>query len=333
MTRDGRGQRRKSIAGRWISASDRDRRILQLGRAQKQCFTAAQVGAAGFSRGAIQHRVRAGRWFAVHPGVYSLSPPPLTAEARLMAAVLACGPGTVASDLASAWLLGLVEDLPAIVDLTNRTGRGRGRAGIRVHRRAVEGVDLARWRGIPTITATRTVVDLAAMLPAERLEEILLLASSRRLIDEGRLRRLASAPRSPLALRRILRSEIPLVRSPAEVAFMRICDRAGLDPPLVNHRIEADGRTFEVDFHWPQLRLAIEVDGYAFHGGRSRANSDRDRDQTLAIAGWLIHRFTRDQITSNPAEVERRVQLLHRRRQRSVAEMHRRSMEIRQAIP
>lgn len=324
---------RNSIEGRWKSASERDLRILRLARAQKQCVTSGQLVEAGLSPGAIEHRLRAGRWFAVHSGVYSLSPPPLAGDARLMAAVLACGPGTAASDLASAWLFDLVEGLPEIVDLTNRSGRGRGRFGIRVHRRAVDRTDLTRRRDIPTHTATRTIVDLATVLQAERLEEVLLLASSRRLIDEGRLRRLAGAPRSPLALRAVLGAEIPFVRSPVEVAFRRICDRAGLETPLVNRPIEVAGQTFEVDFHWPRLRLVVEVDGYAFHGGRSRANADRDRDQVLAMHGWAVHRFTRDQIVSDPTEVGRRMLLLYRRRERLVAEIHRRPMDFRAAGP
>ena len=68
--------------------------------------------------------------------------------------------------------------------------------------------------------------------------------------------------------------------------------------------------SIEVDFCWPALRVVIEVDGYAFHGGRQRANADRDRDQRLALAGWRVHRFTADQVRDHPETTIRRLAAL-----------------------
>jgi hypothetical protein len=323
---------RESTDSRWRSATDRDRRVLAVARTQHQLATSGQLREIGFSPGAIAHRINAGRWFAVHSGVYSLSPPPLTADARLMAAVLACGGGSAVSDFAAAWLLGFWNSLPPLLDVTNGSGRGRGRAGICVHRRRLAPLDLTRRRGIPTVTATRTVADLAARLRAGGLEQAVMIASSRRLIDERRLRELAAdrSRRGSRLLRAVLGIEVPFVRSQIEAAFMQICTGVGVDPPLVNRSIVVSGRRFEPDFQWPALRLIVEVDGYAFHGGRTQANADRDREQLLALAGWLVHRFTRDQIVSDPREVGRRVLALYRRRRRrSVAEIHRQTMEIR----
>jgi hypothetical protein len=313
-----------SSDSRWKSAGDRDRRVLALARSQQQLVTNAQLLEAGFSAGAIRHRILAKRWFPVRAGVYSLAPPPLPADARLMGAVLACGAGTAVSDLASAWLFGLIDTFPRIIDVTNASGRGRGRPGLRIHRRQIEPVDVTSRRGIPALTAARTIADLAATLPPRNLEQMLLLAGSRRLLDEGRLRELASSGgrRGSPALREALGLEVPFVRSPVEATFVGVCKDIGTDAPLVNRTIEVAGRRFEVDFHWPDLRLIVEIDGYAFHGGRSRANSDRDRDQVLSMAGWLIVRFTRDQVVGDPAEVGRRLLGLYRR-QKSLADTHR----------
>ena len=71
-----------------------------------------------------------------------------------------------------------------------------------------------------------------------------------------------------------------------------------------------EGGSLEVDLCWPDLRLIVEVDGYRFHGGRERANSDRDREQRLAIAGWQVVRFTRDQIAADPAKCARRLAVI-----------------------
>ena len=300
---------RKSTEDQWKSASERDRRALELGRAQKQLATTAQLANAGFSAGAIQYRADIGRLFPLHSGVYSLSPPPFTLDQQLLAATLAAGEGSAVSNHAAGWLLGLLGRFPDFIDVISLRGTGRGRRGLRVHRRSLAAVDVTHCRGIPSTNATRTIVDLASTLDVNALESALLLASSRGLINDQRLTQLAIAhhgrPGAP-KLRAVLGMGTPRVRSGVEVRYLQICRTAGLQEPLVNQEIVVGNRTFEVDFHWPDLRIVVEVDGYAFHGGRSRANEDRDREQCLTIGGWSVHRFTRDQIVDDPAQVARR---------------------------
>jgi len=45
-----------------------------------------------------------------------------------------------------------------------------------------------------------------------------------------------------------------------------------------------------VDFAFPDIRLAVEADGAAFHGGEAR-DRDRKRDWILKNAGWSVKRF------------------------------------------
>lgn len=227
--------------------------------------------------------------------------------------------------MASAWAFDLAPNLPDRIDVVNAGGRGRSRSGIRVHRWSIESFDLTLHRRIRCCTPTRTIADLSSVLDERRLEEILMKASSRGLLREPRLRELAEEPgrRGALRLRRLLGLEVSRMRSGVELDLRRICGSIGIEPPMVNGLITAGGRSFEVDFHWPDVRLIIEVDGYAFHGGRSRANADRDRDQVLALAGWVVHRFTRDQIVDDPGKVGRRIRALLLARRRSLAAMHR----------
>jgi very-short-patch-repair endonuclease len=315
----------RSIDPRSKSATRRDERALLLASRQHQLLTASQLRSLGFSAGAVEHRLAAGRWFAVHSGVHSLSPPPLSDDARVMAAVLACGPGSVASDIACAWLFTLVPAAPTVIDVTNPRGAGRSRAGIRVHRRQLGPHDATTRRGIPCCTPTRLIADAAATLPVLQLEKMLLDASSRGWIDARRLHELASEPgrRGSRRLQAVLGIEIPKIRSSAEIAFLRICRSIDFEAPRVNEAIRVAGRRFEVDFHWPGLQLVVEIDGYAFHGARSRANADRDREQVLAMAGWFVHRFTRDQIVGARDEVAERLLRLLVTRQRSLAAIHR----------
>lgn len=78
---------------------------------------------------------------------------------------------------------------------------------------------------------------------------------------------------------------------------------AGLPEPIVNGHVTG----IEVDFNWPELKLVVEVDGYRFHGGRDRANADRDREHRHLAAGWLVARFTRDQVAADPQRCARRL--------------------------
>ncbi|MEK9736460.1 MAG: DUF559 domain-containing protein, partial [Candidatus Nanopelagicales bacterium] len=65
-----------------------------------------------------------------------------------------------------------------------------------------------------------------------------------------------------------------------------------------------DGRVAaEIDFAHEGLRIAIEVDGRAFHSDRQSFERDRARQNLLVLHGWLILRFTWEQITERPDEV------------------------------
>jgi very-short-patch-repair endonuclease len=93
-------------------------------------------------------------------------------------------------------------------------------------------------------------------------------------------------------------------RSELERRFLRICDRAGITRPRVNHVVWIDGDPVEVDFAWPDRRLAVETDGHATHGTRHAFEADRRRDQRMRRAGWDTMRFTWRQVTHRPREVE-----------------------------
>ncbi len=63
-------------------------------------------------------------------------------------------------------------------------------------------------------------------------------------------------------------------RSGPEVAFLSMLKFAGITKPLVNTKIG----DIEVDFHWPDRRLVVEIDG---PGHAARARNARMQDETL----------------------------------------------------
>lgn len=59
----------------------------------------------------------------------------------------------------------------------------------------------------------------------------------------------------------------------------------------------------EIDFANPELKIAIEVDGRAFHSDRCAFERDRERQNMLVIRGWIVLRFTWERLVNDPEGV------------------------------
>jgi len=62
-----------------------------------------------------------------------------------------------------------------------------------------------------------------------------------------------------------------------------------------------------IDLAHPATKLAIEVDGRAFHSSHEAFECDRERQGLLAELGWLTIRFTWSMLATDPARVAERV--------------------------
>ena len=269
--------------------------VRRLARVQYGIVTTRQLVDAGLSRAAIAKRVKAGRLYRVHQGVYSVAHDGLSKEARWMAAVLACGDGAALSHGAAAVHWGLLRPLDGPIDITipTRTGRGR-RRGLRIHRRPdlVEGATLSTnglqtrptrlvtvHRYIPVTTVPRTLVDVRATL-APRLV--------RRAVRQAEFLGLGMGE-----------IKTDRTRSDLERYFLRLWGRRGLERPEVN--VAIGGMT--VDFLWREARLVVETDSYATHGGTVAFEDDHQRELRLRRLGYRVHRFTDLQLENEPEAV------------------------------
>src|SRR4051794_1934769 len=68
------------------------------------------------------------------------------------------------------------------IEITAPTQRAR-RSGLRIHQCLLRPDEITSVRGIPTTTAARTMIDLAAVLPRHRLERAATEMEHRRLYD------------------------------------------------------------------------------------------------------------------------------------------------------
>jgi very-short-patch-repair endonuclease len=156
-----------------------------------------------------------------------------------------------------------------------------------VHRtRSLPRSDVTRHFGIPVTTPARTLIDLARVVDFETLEEALAEAQIR-----GLVRPEALIPRATGALARALGLAEP-TRSQLERAFRRFVRDHDLPPPVINGFVEG----YEVDAHWPETRLVVEVDGWRYHSPRRAFEDDRERDAVLQAKGWRVVRVTSRQL-------------------------------------
>lgn len=80
-------------------------------------------------------------------------------------------------------------------------------------------------------------------------------------------------------------------------------------PPYVQqHRVTLpDGRRIDLDVAWPAARVAVELDGAAFHGSRQAREKDLRRDTALAGAGWIVLRFSYARLVADPEGCRREI--------------------------
>ena len=264
---------------------------------QHGVVTARQLAAAGLTADAVRYRVKRGRLTRLHRGVYLAAlPAQFTAE---MAAVLACGAAAVLSHHAAAGVWGIRPLHPGPIDVTLARGQARKRRGIRVHRAA----DLARTShyGIPITTPARTLLDIAAEVTPGDLARAVEQAQVLRLVTFDALAHAPNGHRGGGALSQALADGHPasMTRSEAEARLLALIRAAGLPAPRTNTRVGG----YEVDFLWPQQRLIVEVDGFAFHSTRRAFERDRLKDAVLQAAGHRVMRVTWRQIAGTAEAV------------------------------
>ncbi len=244
-----------------------------------------QLGALGFTRNEIDNRISSHRLIRVHQGVYAVGHDALSDRGRMIAALIAAGPGAALSHRTAAYLWKLIPSLPPFVDVTLTDRAPRSRANLRVHR--ARRLDTTTHQRLKVTTPRQTI----AQLPPEDRDRALAEALVLKLIP-----RTADDHAEP-------------TRSELERALLPALERAQLPRPLCNHHVL--GR--EVDFYWPDHRLVAETDGWGTHGHRRAFESDRARDATLQAHGYRVVRFTWRQVLGETLLVTVRIaQLLAR---------------------
>jgi hypothetical protein len=261
--------------------------------------TRAELLAAGISEGGIKRRVRKGILLPEYRGVYRVGHRAPSVEADYMAAVRACGRGSILSGSAAAFLTRLVKGLAPPPEVTTPTERRI--AGITTRRsRLITARYATSFSRIPVTTTPCVLVDLSAVLNEWALarachEAGVLYRTTPAQVD--RVLRQRPSASGAAVLRAILRGDVNVTLSKLERAFLRLLRNSGLPLPRTNK--VASGR--RVDCRWPEYRLTVELDSYTFHNSRYAWEQDRRREREARGRGDEFRRYTDGDVFEDPS--------------------------------
>jgi very-short-patch-repair endonuclease len=288
--------------------------IAGIAESQFGVFSRAQASAAGLSEESMSRRAMGGSWERVFPSVYRLPGTTRTGRQRAMAAVLWAGDDAAISHTTAARLLHLDGTRSVALHITVPRCHGLRRNDLVVHRTGSSArSDLVSVDGIRCTSATRTIIDCAALLGDEQLEAAfeharrMGLTSATALARRGEKLCGRGRPGST-RLGRLLAVQLRgerAMESRLEVKLARLLRKSSLPPSERQHPV---GR-FRLDFAWPAARVACECDGFEHHGDRLAWKRDRNRLATIEAAGWRIVHVTWADATREPGRTLDRLAL------------------------
>ncbi|BBX92169.1 DUF559 domain-containing protein [Mycolicibacterium boenickei] len=263
-------------------------------------ITRAQALSAGLSDDAISRRVRSGHWLRCAPGVFFVDDRPFTDAARVRSAVWSYGPTATASGLAAAWWHGVTRYPPECVEVTvPKVSNHRKREGIRVRRRDLLSPDIVERNGLQVTALPLSVIEAATRRGggAALMDRALQRHVELKQLWDAHLRN-KGRHGSPAA-RILLLSAADGARSEAERLLLKLLRRNKITGWKANHPVAG----YKIDVVFPAARLAIEVDGWAFHSDADDFENDRNRQNIISLHGYQILRFTWLDLTEYPDRV------------------------------
>ncbi len=288
--------------------------ILELLRFQDGLIRRDQALAAGLKRTVVDGHLRRARWQRVLPTVYWTEASAtdhatgLSGRQLIRAAWMWAGDDAVITGSAAAVWAGHLEELKLPIRITIPASRRLSQQpGVLVARGTMDRRDIGSHNGILITKALRTATDLASdgcsdLLHRMAQRNLLRPDALQSVLDRGAHRRGWATARAAV------RDCATNPHSEAERVTHRALVAAGISGWRANAELVIAGRTFRPDLIFDEVRLVVEIDGFAFHGDRQAFERDRERQNTLTAAGWTVLRFTWRHIHDNPAAVIARIE-------------------------
>lgn len=262
----------------------------------------------------LDRAIRRGELVRVLPRVFTWAGRQDSAEIRARAALAFAGPDAVLSHVTAAqrWGMALPETSGDHVHVSiPRARQNRTTGFVVVHRLAeVDPPVVPPLRnGLPVTDAVQALLGSWAILdPADR-REVVIAAVRQRLVRPSAILT-ATSEWSQLRGRRELRELADDLTNGAQseleiFGLHKVFEHPSLPRPRRQFAIVAGGRCYFLDVAYSDIKLGVELDGAAHHGGKAEREKDVRRDAALASVGWQIIRVTHARLTSDPDGVRR----------------------------
>lgn len=282
-------------------------------RAQGGVVDLSQLRSHGLSEAEIDGLISRRDLVEVHPSVYRQRGTPDTELGAAFAAALWCGGYVGYRTAASIWLIPVAAG--PNVDVLVPDLRFRGRAtGVRVHRVQLPRHDVIVHDGLPITTRVRTITDLLGVLGLPEGRDLagrsmrsgwLALSDLDRRLVEGRGRA------GNVRIRKLRAEADPNSQAEFERQFVTLLRSAAVTGWEQQHPVRLpSGQVIRADIAFPERRLIIELDGWAWHNTGARFRQDRKRWRGAVAVGWRVVQFTWDDLDRPAALLREILQLL-----------------------
>jgi len=249
---------------------------------------------------ALHHLVQQGRLRRILPGIYA---DPAVAElprARMRAAAT-WDPDVVLTGATAARLTFWPEAAVDRIELALRRRRS-GAPGFHLEERQIPPELTMTTSGLRCTVPALTALDLCPLLGGDALDAAL---RSRMTTLEDLHDTLARTPnRSGNAQRRLLLADSrDEPWSYAERQAHRLFRAEGITGWVANYPLPLLGVVYYLDLAFPEIKLALEIDGWAYHSSAMAFERDRWRPNDIVLAGWRVLRFTPKMLDEQPQVV------------------------------
>lgn len=310
-------------------------------------FTRAQALRSGLTPARFRKAAERGVLHQVHLGVYVVGEAMAAADERERAllpirAGLLAVPGSVAALTSAVTVHGGPAPAPSPgVHLIRPGVRYRREGNLHVHGSPLPSSHTVRVDGIDVTSLSRTAIDIGRRFSLPRalivVDDVLRRGVAALAGDAADLRYAVHDPdfrdaaRTPLIAalgelggwqgivraRRAVESGDPAAESALESLSRGTWPGFGIPSPVCGMPLRgSDGLTYWADQAWPDLGVLGECDGLVKYTDPERLRAEKIRQEALEQAGWIVVRWTWEEIVRRPHVVAARLQAAFERARR-----------------